>query len=230
MYDNEFRIIIILFGFLLLIYIFFISKSNRKYKLYKTKNYDIKKPINILSTNLEQKKVNNIEIFTSREIKSENDKKISVTNIKPKQLRLPLDNDGNKDIIVIYSVAKNFYKISDIYDFMDQNSIFLNDYGFFEKHHVDRKIRCIKYSIANLTNPGFLEKEKLRESKIKGLSFFIQFPTKIDSLKIFNEMVNDAKILSKKYKGTLCDSKHDKLNSKTLKTMKELAGSYSNEY
>ena len=71
---------------------------------------------------------------------------------------------------------------------------------------------------------------KLRESRIKGLSFFIQFPTKIDSLKIFNEMVNDAKILSKKYKGTLCDSKHNKLNSKTLKTMRELAGSYNNEY
>ena len=43
-------------------------------------------------------------------------------------------------------------------------------------------------------------------------------------------MVNDAKILSKKYKGTLCDSKHNKLNGKTLKNMKELAGSYSNEY
>ena len=62
MYDNEFRIIILLFGFLILIYIFFISKSNRKYKVYKTKNYDIKKPINILSNGLEQKKVNNIEI------------------------------------------------------------------------------------------------------------------------------------------------------------------------
>ena len=89
MYDNEFRIIILLFGFLILIYIFFISKSNRKYKVYKTKNYDIKKPINILSNDLEQKKVNNIEISSSREIKSKNDKKISITNIKPKQLRLP---------------------------------------------------------------------------------------------------------------------------------------------
>ena len=88
MYDNEFRIIILLFGFLILIYIFFISKSNRKYKVYKTKNYDIKKPINILSNDLEQKKVNNIEISSSREIKSKNDKKISITNIKPKQLRL----------------------------------------------------------------------------------------------------------------------------------------------
>ena len=58
---------------------------------------------------------------------------------------------------------------------MEQNSIFLNDYGFFEKHHVDRKTRCIKYSIANLTNPGFLEKEKLRESRIKGLSFLVIF-------------------------------------------------------
>ena len=49
MYDNEFRLIILLIGFFIIFFIIFSSKNNRKYKVYKTKNYDIKKPIEIRS-------------------------------------------------------------------------------------------------------------------------------------------------------------------------------------
>ena len=49
MYDNEFRLIILLLGFFIILYIVFSSKNNRKYKVYKTRNYDIKKPIEIRS-------------------------------------------------------------------------------------------------------------------------------------------------------------------------------------
>ena len=49
MYDNEFRLIILLLGFFIILYIVFSTKNNRKYKVYKTRNYDIKKPIEIRS-------------------------------------------------------------------------------------------------------------------------------------------------------------------------------------
>ena len=49
MYENEFRVIILLIGILVIFYILFISKDKRKYKVYKTKNYDIKSSINIVT-------------------------------------------------------------------------------------------------------------------------------------------------------------------------------------
>ena len=36
MYENEFRVIILLIGILIIFYILFISKDKRKYKVYKT--------------------------------------------------------------------------------------------------------------------------------------------------------------------------------------------------
>jgi len=61
-YDNEFRIIILLFGFLILIYIFFISRNNRKYKVYKTKNYDVKKTIDITANSQPNVEFKNIDL------------------------------------------------------------------------------------------------------------------------------------------------------------------------
>ena len=47
MIDNEYTVIIVLIGFFIIVYIIFSNKNNRKYKVYKTKNYDIKKSIDI---------------------------------------------------------------------------------------------------------------------------------------------------------------------------------------
>ena len=48
---NEFRIIIIIIGFFIILYIFIANKNNRKYKVYKTKRHELKKPINIKTNN-----------------------------------------------------------------------------------------------------------------------------------------------------------------------------------
>jgi len=69
-YDNEFRIIILLFGFLILIYIFFISRNNRKYKVYKTKNYDVKKTIDITANSQPHVEFKNIDMSLLNSSKS----------------------------------------------------------------------------------------------------------------------------------------------------------------
>ncbi len=230
MHDNEFRIIILLFGFLVLIYIFFISRNNRKYKVYKTKNYDLKKTIDITTSNQSEVKFKDINISTKKDNFFESKKKIVISELKPKQLNLPLVDEEIGEILVIYLVAKKFYKISDIYKFMEDNNIFLNSSGYFEKYHVDSQLRCTKYSVANISSPGLLEKEKLHDSKIRGLSFFIQLPTKIDPLKVLNEMINDAKIFTKEYKGTIFDSNQKKLDRVKIKNMENFLDSYRNEY
>tara|TARA_X000000368_G_scaffold105123_1_gene81432 strand:+ start:554 stop:1243 length:690 start_codon:yes stop_codon:yes gene_type:complete len=228
-YDNEFRLIILLVGFFIIFYIVFINKSNRKYKVYKTKNYDIKKPIEIRS----HKEVNsnkNIDISLRSSINNNKSQEISLSSNKPRQMSLSLGINDTKSLLVIYSIAKNHYNIKDIYDYMDKKSIFINDLGFYEKHYADDRLRCIKYSITNIVNPGYLDKDRIESSRLAGIAFFMQLPMIIDPVKVFNEMHTDAKEFSKKYKGSLYDSSKVKLNSKIIKNLKNTVNSYKNEY
>ena len=229
MHDNEFRLIILLAGFFIIFYIVFINKSNRKYKVYKTKNYDIKKPIEIRS----HKEVNsnkNIDISLRSSINNNISQEIPLPNNKPRQMSLSLGANDTKSILIIYSIAKNHYNIKDIYDYMDKKSIFINDLGFYEKYYADDRLRCIKYSITNIVNPGYLDKDRIESSRLAGIAFFMQLPMIIDPVKVFNEMHTDAKEFSKKYKGSLYDSSKVKLNSKIIKNLKNTANSYKNEY
>lgn len=230
MYDNEFRLIILLLGFFIILYIVFSSKNNRKYKVYKTRNYDIKKPIEIRSDKQRDLSKNiNIPLTSSTQTKKAKNN-ITLSAAKPRQMSLSLGTNENKSLLIIYSIAENYYKIKDICEYMDKKSIFINNYGYYEKHHIDDRLRCLKYAILNMENPGYLDRDKLESTRISGISFFMQLPIDIDPVTVFNEMYVDAKDFSKKYKGILYDSNRVKINNKIIKNYKNLANSYRDEY
>ena len=230
MYDNKYSVIIVLIGFFIIFYIIFSSKNNRKYKVYKTKNYDIKKSINIKENIITDSKKNlKISILDTKS-KNKKIEEILFPEKKQKQMSLSLGFEEEKKFIVINSISEKYYTIKDIYNFMDNKNIFLNDIGFFNKYHIYKHTRCIKYSITNIANPGFLDKDKVGSSKIKGLSFFIQLPMKIDPMDSFNEMMIDVKLFRKKYGGKLYDSNKDLLSKKTIKNLKNIVEIYKNEY
>ena len=117
MYDNEFRLIILLLGFFIILYIVFLSKNNRKYKVYKTRNYDIKKPIEIRSDKQRDLGKNvNISLKSSTQTKKAKNN-ISLSTAKPRQMSLSLGTNENKSLLIIYSIAENYYKIKDIYEY-----------------------------------------------------------------------------------------------------------------
>ena len=90
MYENEFRVIILLIGILIIFYILFISKDKRKYKVYKTKNYDIKSPINIV-TNKQFVTKKNIDMrIGSEKISNKARHEIKISASKPRQIPLVL--------------------------------------------------------------------------------------------------------------------------------------------
>ena len=230
MYDNEYSIIIVLIGFFIIVYIIFSNKNNRKYKVYKTKNYDIKKSINIKENIITGSK-KNIEIsILDTKNKNNQIEKILFYEKKQKQMSLSLGFEEEKKYIVVNSIAEKYYTIKDIYDYMDNKNIFLNDIGFFNKYHIYKHTKCIKYSVTNIANPGFLDKDKVGNLKIKGLSFIMQLPMKIDPMNTFNEMIGDAKLFRKKYGGKIYDSDKELLSKKTIKNLKNIVEIYKNEY
>lgn len=224
---NEFRIIIILVGFFIILYILISNKNNRKYKVYKTKRHDFEKSITI-KTNNKKKSRDKLDIsLKTKNTNTYQQKKISLATSKPKQMSLFLDNNEERQFIIIHSVAKNFYNIKDIYNFMDENEIFMNDKGYFNKISSDNHTRCVKYSVINAVSPGLLDVEKTKEYRISGISFFMELPMNINSLNVLNEMINDAKIFSKKYEGKLYNKDKILLDQKIIKNLRNIAKSYN---
>ena len=224
---NEFRIIILLIGFLIILYFFISNKNSRKYKVYKTRRHDIEKSITIKTNN--KNKINeSIDINLKTKNKNTYQKKIiELSASRPKQMLLSLGENEEKQFIILHSIAKNFYNIKDIYEFMDEHEIFMNNNGYFNKIFNDNHIRCVKYSIINSVSPGLLDIEKIKEYKISGLSFFMQLPMNIDSLNVFNEMINDAKLFSSKYKGKLYNKDKILIDNKIIKNLRNIAKSYN---
>ena len=136
MYDNKYSVIIVLIGLFIIVYIIFSSKNNRKYKVYKTKNYDIKKSINIKENIITDPK-KNIEIsILGKKNKNNQKEEILFSEKKQKQMSLSLGFEKEKKYIVVNSISEKYYTIKDIYNFMDNKNIFLNDIGFFNKYHI----------------------------------------------------------------------------------------------
>ena len=230
MYENEFRVIILLIGILIIFYILFISKDKRKYKVYKTKNYDIKSSINIV-TNKQFVTKKNIDIrIGSEKISNKDRHEIKISASKPRQIPLVLGPNNEKKLIVISSVAKNYYKIQDIHEFMEKKRFIMNSSGFYDKFETEKHISHLKYSVTNIINPGYLDESRLEDTRIKGMCFFMQLPTNTDPLHIFNEMISDAKIFTNKNKGILYNSNKIILNNKFIKDLKSIVMSYRDEH
>ena len=230
MYENEFRVIILLIGILVIFYILFISKDKRKYKVYKAKNYVDKSPINIV-TNKKSLVKKNIDISIKSKKNSNNARhEIKILAHKPRQIPLVLGPNYEKKLIIISSVAKNNYQIQDIHEFMEKKGFIMNSSGFYDKFDTEKHISHLKYSVTNILNPGYLDESRLRNTRIKGISFFMQLPTNADPLDIFNEMISDAKIFTNKNKGILYNSSKIILNNKHIKDLKSIVMSYRDEH
>ena len=230
MYENEFRVIILLTGILVIFYILFISKDKRKYKVYKTKNYDIKSPINIV-TNKKIVTKKNIDIsFGSKEISNNTRHQIKISASKPRQIPLALGPNHEKKLIIVSSVANNNYKIKDIQEFMEKNGFIMNSGGFYDKFYAEKHTSHLKYSVTNIINPGYLDESRLKNTRIKGICFFMQLPTSADPLDVFNEMISDARIFTNKNKGILYNANKIILNNKLIKDLRTVVMSYRDEY
>ena len=72
-----------------------------------------------------------------------------------------------------------------------------------------------------------LDVEKNKEYRISGISFFMELPMNINSLNVLNEMINDAKIFSKKYEGKLYNKDKILLDQKIIKNLRNIAKSYN---
>ena len=230
MYENEFRVIILLIGILVIFYILFISKDKRKYKVYKAKNYVDKSPINIV-TNKKSLVKKNIDISIKSKKNSNNARhEIKILAHKPRQIPLVLGPNYEKKLIIISSVAKDNYQIQDIHEFMEKKGFIMNSSGFYDKFDTEKHISHLKYSVTNILNPGYLDESRLQNTRIRGISFFMQLPTNADPLDIFNEMISDAKIFTNKNKGILYNSSKIILNNKHIKDLKSIVMSYRDEH
>jgi cell division protein ZipA len=80
-------------------------------------------------------------------------------------------------------------------------------YGIFHMHVTEAEDDSAAFSVANLTEPGSFDLNKLSETKIPGMSFFMVLPGVGDPVSRFDQMVDVARSLARTLDADLHDEK-----------------------
>lgn len=92
----------------------------------------------------------------------------------------------------------------------------------FHRYHNDDPQQAVLYSVAQSTEPGIFDLEKMKYSRVPGIVIFMIMP--IDSktpLLVFEQMLKNARQLAAALNGELCDGRHNSLSTQTLEHLRE---------
>lgn len=90
-------------------------------------------------------------------------------------------------------------------------------------HRIDRQAGRddVLFSVANITEPGTFEPDRMVEFTSQGLVLILQLPGPLDAIKAFDAMVTAARSLATSLEGSLCDATHSVLTNQTISHMRE---------
>ena len=83
------------------------------------------------------------------------------------------------------------------------------------------------FSLASMYEPGYFELDRMGTYKTKGLTLFMQLPTPIDSMAAFDLMQETAMRLADILQGEIWSSKHEAIDEKALRAMRDMIAGYS---
>lgn len=76
------------------------------------------------------------------------------------------------------------------------------------------------FSVANIIEPGTLNPQQLAKTTTPGLLIFAKLPSSINSLTLFEQLLETAQTLTRKLNGMLCDESRQEVNQNTLEAMR----------
>ncbi len=189
-----------------LVIVFFVIIYTYNTYDYRISNKDYSKVKSIKNKIFSKRKKNNqknVSISFNTHKKSRklisNDKKKA---LRPPQFKINFNQD-EKDIIYIFSKANEKYTINELEKFFQKNSYFLNSMGVYEKIDPSDSKKGRMYLVTDMNEPGYLEKKRTIKKDINGLCFILKLPINICPSYAFENMINDARTISKKYNGNV---------------------------
>lgn len=100
---------------------------------------------------------------------------------------------------------------------------YFGEKNIFHRHVGDNPENPILYSIAQATEPGAFDLEKIKFQRVPGVVVFMILPIEHENpVQVFEQMLKSARQLAATLNGELCDGQHNQLTSQTIEHYKEL--------
>ncbi|MGI9318050.1 MAG: cell division protein ZipA C-terminal FtsZ-binding domain-containing protein [bacterium] len=88
----------------------------------------------------------------------------------------------------------------------------------------------IRYSVASLVEPGSFDLSNLKESSYRGVSIFMLLPAPEDGVKLFDEMLETARVIARSVDGRLLDEQGGAMSIQRERYMREEVIEYLRQY
>lgn len=212
---EDFRWLLLIFGVLTIVGIYFFSRQTEKSSDKKEKNHKID-PVfendsiaDELSSEFDLGIENNISI--DDDLKSNNISNIEVANKK---------ETPQSKIITLRIVArdKTLFLGDELVLSMRGIGLKHGKFGIF--HHFDDDENII-FSVASLVEPGSFDMQNIKKQEIPGISLFMVLSESFDCVDAFDMMLDSARALAQTLKGELLDETGSTLSIQRERYLRE---------
>ena len=212
---EDFRWILLIFGVLTIVGIYFFSRQAEKSSVKKDKDNRIEP---VLENNKEEDGLlPDSDLDTQMKISINHDPKNNDISIA--------ENKTNKDapqtkIVTIRIVARDKTQFLGDELVLSLRGIGLKHGKFGIFHHLDDNENII-FSVASLVEPGSFDMQNIKKQEIPGISLFLVLSGSFDCIEAFDMMLNTARALANTLKGELLDETGSTLSIQRERYLRE---------
>ena len=212
---EDFRWLLLIFGVLTIVGIYFFSRQTEKLSDKKNKHYRID-PVLENDTNTGEL---SSEFDLDIEKQSSSDHDLNNEDIYPREGEAKKEIQQTK-IITIRIVARNKTVFLGDELVLSMRGIGLKHGKFGIFHHFDDYEKII-FSVSSLVEPGSFDMQNIKNQEIPGISLFMVLSGSFDCVEAFDMMLNAARTLSQTLKGELLDESGSTLSIQRERYLRE---------
>ncbi|RFA27739.1 cell division protein ZipA [Alkalilimnicola ehrlichii] len=135
----------------------------------------------------------------------------------------PMPEGLEQKFIVIHVASPNgeMYRGDELWAAMEAVGLEHGEYDIFH-HYIDLNGKpCSMFSVANMLEPGWFDRELIDEIRSPGLALFLQLPAPFEGQEAFDEMLATARALAEHLNATLLDGRRCNLTQQAIEHIRE---------
>jgi len=239
---NELRLILLIFGLLLIVFIYLWESAKRKKKLRsRVDNYPTGEQLGEKPA-LNPKKEFNIDVSDALRQFSHylrQTRQSSNEDLKKDISEVESDTDTNKEqepgneierqsIITLYVISRDPEGISGdkLMDVMDTTGFSFGDMDIFHYPIPSGDREENLFSLANIHEPGVFDISRMSTFSTRGVVIFLCLPASVEGERAFNLMLEKATEIAEMIDGQICDRNKLTLTEKDINRFRQIAANY----
>lgn len=130
-------------------------------------------------------------------------------------------------VISLTIVSTHGYPLlgEDLIQVLESEGFCYSSAKIFQRHYQDEPTQPVMYSVASMVEPGTFDYQNMPFETYRGIVMWMVLPTD-NAVDVFEEMLNDAKVLTQRLHATLCDNKREPLSHPAIYAIRNVISEY----